>query len=825
VYASVLVFKPGSNTEFITPKRALGMVHIPMDRSQRGLQVKLTAPEKMQPESELAVTVQAPELKGQAAMVSLHAVDQGITNITRFSVPDPFKHFFARRAFSLDLFDVYGRVIESVKGEAARFRFGGDAALMQLPQAERRTAKVQTVDLYSGQVQLDAQGQAVIKLKVPEFNGSLKLSAVVYGSERYGLAQQDTIVRAPIVVEASLPRVMAPGDSSRLTLDVQNFTGKAGSFTVKASGGAELIIADGASSIELADQEKKTVSFNLRAGAMGVAPLTVSLSGNGANFKRTFETVVRAAWNEERLVRFDSFDNVSNIDLSVDSSRFLPDTVRSRVSLSTRAPIPVADAASGLFEYPYGCIEQTSSKLLAYVLLDDATLKKLGLDPQDAKKRNAAVSAGLGRLASMQNESGDFNYWPGDSYSDPMFTPLVAEILLIAQRQGHELPPGVLQKTLERMKSTLLSGGEANYDRVSQGNYDHLKLVYNAHAAWVLAQVKQAPLGTLRTLFDNSRVHAMSPLPLVRLGMALQAAGDQKRADQAFAEAFGPRWSYPTDKWLGDYGSSVRDHSLALSLAVEGKVKLPSFEDKLLELAQTVRNKGQYFSTQERAAFVHLAGALAQGGKPLKGSLNVGDIKEEFDAPSLYSTDLANADLRAGASLQVDPQRLYLLQYTAGIPKQAPAADSSKVEIRRDYFKLDGTAWDGSALNEGDQLVVRLRIVAKEWLPDALVVELAPGGLEVENLNLVPNEQLQSIKIDGLDVGSMREALMRRTEEFRDDRYVLALNLQATETTTFYLLRAVSPGTFVNPPPYVEDMYRAEVRGIGEAKPASITVK
>ena len=62
-------------------------------------------------------------------------------------------------------------------------------------------------------------------------------------------------------------------------------------------------------------------------------------------------------------------------------------------------------------------------------------------------------------------------------------------------------------------------------------------------------------------------------------------------------------------------------------------------------------------------------------------------------------------------------------------------------------------------------------------------------------------------------------------EEYRDDRYAAALNLsRGDQARVFYLVRAVTPGTYTVPPPLVEDMYRPAVRGIGKVEPAKITV-
>ena len=63
-------------------------------------------------------------------------------------------------------------------------------------------------------------------------------------------------MRAPIVAEASLPRVLAPGDKSTVTLDVQNFTGAAGDFKVQVDGIGPLSIAQSVRSAKLGKDAK-----------------------------------------------------------------------------------------------------------------------------------------------------------------------------------------------------------------------------------------------------------------------------------------------------------------------------------------------------------------------------------------------------------------------------------------------------------------------------------------------------------------------------------------------------------------------------------------
>ena len=265
LYLSALVFRPGSESARVTPKRALGVVHVPIDRSERRIAATLAAPASMRPGNALEVDVSAPLLAGQVAAVRITAVDLGVLNITRFPLPDAADWFFAQRRLGVDARDLYARVIESLDGAKARLRYGGDAALLALPQARRPDAGVRTVDLYHAPVTLDAQGKARVSVPVPDFNGTLRVRALVYGEDRYGATERDTLVRAPLVAEASLPRVLAPGDRSQLTLDLTNLSDADGEFEVRLRAEGPLALERESARVALADGAKRTLDFGLRA--------------------------------------------------------------------------------------------------------------------------------------------------------------------------------------------------------------------------------------------------------------------------------------------------------------------------------------------------------------------------------------------------------------------------------------------------------------------------------------------------------------------------------------------------------------------------------
>ncbi len=108
-------------------------------------------------------------------------------------------------------------------------------------------------------------------------------------------------------------------------------------------------------------------------------------------------------------------------------------------------------------------------------------------------------------------------------------------------------------------------------------------------------------------------------------------------------------------------------------------------------------------------------------------------------------------------------------------------------------------------LASGQLVLVHLAVRAEERVPDALVVDLLPAGLELENQNLAQS----AASLDDASSAvkewqkSMQNAAIKH-QEFRDDRFVAALDVNGYDTThLLYLARAVTPGTYRVPPPQV----------------------
>ena len=120
--------------------------------------------------------------------------------------------------------------------------------------------------------------------------------------DHYGSKDTETIVRAPVVAEASMPRVLAPGDRSSVTLDVQNFTGKAGEFKVRVEGIGPLSICARRAHGEAARRRQDHLTFPLPARE-GYTTAQVRVRVEATASRSTATTTCRCARPGRRCMR------------------------------------------------------------------------------------------------------------------------------------------------------------------------------------------------------------------------------------------------------------------------------------------------------------------------------------------------------------------------------------------------------------------------------------------------------------------------------------------------------------------------------------------
>ena len=212
------------------PSRAIGVEWFGIDKQTRTLQVSLSPPALIRPNSTLKLPVKLGGLNpGEDAKVVVAAVDVGILNLTNYKPPAPDDYYLGQRQMTAEIRDLYGQLIDGMQGTRGQLKTGGDAAGAEL-QGSPPTQK--PLALYSGIVTVAADGTAEISFDIPEFAGTARVMAVAWTATKLGRATTDVTVRDPVVLTATLPRFLLNGDHGTMSFDVDNVEGAPGDYTI-----------------------------------------------------------------------------------------------------------------------------------------------------------------------------------------------------------------------------------------------------------------------------------------------------------------------------------------------------------------------------------------------------------------------------------------------------------------------------------------------------------------------------------------------------------------------------------------------------------------
>ncbi|MFM5223954.1 alpha-2-macroglobulin [Aeromonas veronii] len=788
--------------------RSVGLVPLTLDREARRLPLTLSAPDKAVPLTRLEVTATStPNSQGR---VVLAAVDRGVLNISDYQPLDPFEIFFGRKRFAQDLFDNYGQVIPPQDGKLARLNYGGDRA--PLKKGGALESRVEIAALWSGEVSFDESGKAVIPLDLPNFNGELALMALAWNEQQVGEAERAVKVVAPLVAEIGWPRFGARGDETRALVQLRNMSGEDQTLSLAwtLNGGLK---ANGElpGTLALKNGEEQWLTLPLTVtGASGVASLQLAASGKDFAISRDWYLPLRSPWPAETRQRYQMLSPGQQMSFAPAELAGLDRAnLQGLLSLSGTPPWDPAAQWQALADYPYACLEQTLSRAWPY-LLTTADERAAWRKPAEGKKAASEADvqrALLQRLQRLQLPSGGFGLWDGRSDEEQWLTAYAADYLLARKEAGDAVPEAMLNQALNRLQSYLT---DSQYGERWSSAPEHSRLAYQAYSAYVLARVGKAPLATLRLIWEQQADHARSGLPLLHLSLALSAMGDEQNAAKTLSRALATERG---DDYLGDYGSPLRDEALELSLLRQHKLAAERWPALSAKVADTLAHR-QWLSTQERLALLRLARVDPAVDWQARVTSSLGSGSLSGSAPLQQGAPEA---LAASTVTNEGKGSLYVQRTLVGYPEQAPARISKGMSVTRSWFNSDGQRFDPAKVKVGDLVVVRLNVSSESAVPDALLVEMVPAGFELENPALGNSIKLEELSIEGKPAWQSEWNDYLKHQEFRDDRYTAALDLsEGSSQQLVYLMRAVTPGRYQVPPTQVEDMYRPELRAVGE---------
>ncbi|TAI64337.1 alpha-2-macroglobulin [Bradyrhizobium sp. Leo170] len=767
------------------PGRAIGLKWFGIDKKARTLAVTLSPPPLVRPGSALKIPVKLDGLNpGEDAKVVVAAVDVGILNLTNYKPPAPDDYYLGQRRLTAEIRDLYGQLIDGMQGTRGQIRTGGDSGGAEL-QGSPPTQK--PLALYSGIVTVGADGTAEISFDIPEFAGTARVMAVAWSATKLGRATTDVTVRDPVVLTATLPRFLLNGDRGTMSMDIDNVEGAAGDYiiNVKASGPVKLS-GNPATTVRLAAKQRTSLSLALDAGGAGAGNLDVDIMGpNGLTLARHYALDVKPA---TQVLARRSVRTLAKGDSLTLTSDMFTDLVQGTGGVSVSASLSTAlDAATilkALDRYPYGCSEQITSRAMPLLYVNDlAAGAHLAMDTAVDQRIKDAIE----RLLARQGSNGSFGLWSAGG-DDAWLDAYVTDFLTRAREKGFVVPDVLFKSALDRIRNAVVNANEPEKD----GGRDL------AYGLYVLARNGTAPIGDLRYLADTKLNNLATPIAKSQLAAALALVGDRARAERVYAAALDSLNPKPVLEFgRTDYGSALRDAAALVSLAGEGNAPRATMIGAV-ERVEAARGLTPYTSTQENAWLVLAARALAKetlsldvDGRPVKTAVFRSYKAEAMAGKPIKITNTGEAPVQVVVSV-------------SGSPVTPEPAASNGFKIERNYFTLDGKPADVSKAKQNDRFAVVLKITeAKPEYGHIIVSDYLPAGLEIDNPHLVSSGD--SGTLDWIEDGEEP-----KHTEFRDDRFTAAIDRASDAKSVFtvaYVVRAVSPGKYVLPQAYVEDMY------------------
>lgn len=830
LYLSGLLISHNQNGETV---RSLGIIPLKIDTAARKLQPELSFPAITKPDQPVTIEIALNESQlaalqnadKEALYATVSITDRGILNMIPEKPVSIFDAFFKQRRYSAEIIDYYSRLFRQGKGSLLNPQFGGDAALDEDGDAGiPNLTEMKTVSLSSELISLE-DGKAAITFDLPDFNGEAEVMVKLFNQDQVGESSETMVIRAPIVADLISPRFIRVGDQSFVALTLVNMSGK--NDDVKISVTSDQFEVDFNSKISLKKEEKKSILIPIKLEEFfPFAEVILNIDSNSFTATRSYQIGTVHQTEETALYERKHLEPKSQWQRNLEISGQFSTGFEETITLSRYPQINVLAYSNGLFQYPYGCSEQITSKAFPWLFKENAILedqKKRAYQQSLARKsKNNAESfeewememmtSTIHRLLDRQRLDGGFSLW-SDGPSTFATSAYITDFLTNAQKHYPELVPQTsLEEAFKYLKQQINRAQEV-YNRYGLNvNRDYQKLLTRhnlanvSYAAWILA--REGKIFNADILFLDGLISRLSPLSTTYIGAAYIILGNE----QAGRFTLSHIWSKieSQEQNYGYYQSTVSEIALTLSvlndLTARGVEVNPKLQYALLQVLDVYVTHRQYFSTQDRYALIKLGIDLPKDDRPIE--LVINGKTELFPA---------NTPIPANsiASLATDSP-LFIEYQIEGYPKKPVQSKKFNMEFTKSLDQLVGRTF-----KVGDRITVRLTVKPRVNLPSGLLVDYIPGGFNLVNPNLITDDV--TAFYEELNVTPQQRRNIEH-EEFRFDRYVVSLPMDSQQTQEFvYIIEAAVPGEYEMPVTVIEDMYRPELKNI-MVKPGTITI-
>ena len=874
------------------PEVKVGYAQLRVEKRSKRLEVTVVpdATER-RPREKVTVAVQVKDHRGQGtvAEVTAWAVDEGVLRLTGYEAPDPVELLHPPRGLSVRLGEPLIHLVERRKyGEKGLSAGGGGGA----GEGGGFRSDFKTTVLFAPEVVTGPDGKATVSFDLPDNLTTFRIMAVAITKEdRAGGGQAKVSVAKPLMALPALPRVARVGDVFEAGVVVHAPSGKIGEATVEASvtgppgAGAALVLeGDATRKVVLTNGRPQEVRFKLRAEAPGQAVLRFAVAGGAEKDGVEQRLPVELPVSREAVAVYGDTTG-SRQEAFAPPGGVRPDFGGLDVTLASTALGGFAENMRQLVDYPYGCLEQLSSRLVPFIALrelqgtfglghqpgagaeswvkaylgEEALRQRGSLDPDEVVRRTVK------EIEALQLPDGGYGYWPGAACSAAW----ASSYAVLALGRAAELGDPVDAEAFRRGQAWL--GGTVAAGRPVGCGWEHgaADPPTRVFALYALARTR-APRPSYYAEFAASR----AKLPLFSQAMLADAmfVGNGNRAEarkvlqgvldhvkespaEAHVEEADPR-TYAT-LWSSD----VRTNGILLQTLATVTPDHPYVGKLAAYLAKARRANGRFSNTQE-AAFALMAlsevvrtkekatpdfeGRVVLGGKTVAEAPFHGRSTE----PRTAHVEMKDLPLKGGQlPLEFRRDGATGVLYYGALFRYAPAAPPREALERGIFVQRWIEPYEGGGqvrgAKAGDLVRVKVRIGTPQERHFVAISVPVPSGLEIVDTSLAstaqtgPGRPAPAAEGEGMEEGYQEESEDAQEpddpwgfrfwspfnhEERRDARLVLfADRLPPGLHVATFVARATTPGAFVLLPAYAEEMYTPEVFGRSEA--GTFTVK
>ncbi len=827
VYASVALvpqLAAGTTPAAGSPLK-VGYATLAVSPEWRRLKVSITPQRPEQKPGEVAallVKVRDQQNHPVSAEVTLWAADEGVLKLTGYQTPDPFAPAYAQHPHRVR---TSSSLLRWMERDPMHWDdgSGGDSDPGSGPTTAFRSRFLSTA-FFSRPVVTDAHGQATVKVKMPDNLTRWRVMAAVADTgERFGSSEASITTSKPLSIEPALPRFLTVGDDLSAAFLVINQTGQAGEATVSFSATGARAVGDRVQKVELEQGAQRLVSFQLEARDPGSVRVQASarLGSESDGVQVDLPLYAPALW-DTKVVGDGMLKGERSVTISLPKTA-LPKLAKLSISVSPGVLASLSGGIDSLMEYPHGCLEQTTSRLIPMVMLEDL-LEGSGDARLSGAEHRQRMQAAVAHVLEHRNSDGGFGLWPA-SESEPFLTAYGLWGLTTARAHGYDVPDRVIEAGFAYLDEHDLASNDM-HGQFSDGET-------GPFAAFVLGangrdksgfgkkfaanpdQLSRFTTGLLGAALASSESDASRPL------LRTLAAARQRGRDGTLV-----RESSKGVDFL-HFGRDLRATAATVRALVEAG-RRDEADDLVAGILAQRTGDGSWGTTYNNLWALYALADYVQASAPSAASqvriLLDGKVEKQvqFDRKShLFKLELPASKLPApggSTTLTLQAAESARIRFTARLSYVDADQGRSRVE---QGFKVDRELVDaetGKAVSDpkvGQLLRVKLRLVAQSPTKQVALIDRLPAGFESVDTSLATERKSAQDNGVGWD-WVWRELHDERVTFFADE---LSSGVHEAE----YLVRATRAGSFIRPAAMAEAMYDPSIYGRGLRESVRVT--